>query len=170
MLCWMYYAMYRDEQRVAVLIISHYYKYGNAASSLSFLHASIFSASTARNAKFCRWLQKSTETISSKTTARKHVIQIPSSYPFSDYVSALDEGLLRETSRSKSKLREQREKLWERKLEWRRVLKDRRSGFCTMSLLIAIQLVGITPRILRSFCIHPNAPANLQIRQRNAIF
>ena len=48
----MYYAMYRDEQRVAVLIISHYYKYGNAASSLSFLHVSIFSASTARNAKF----------------------------------------------------------------------------------------------------------------------
>lgn len=120
-------------------------KYQNAASSLSFFHASIYFPLEMRNLQAT---QKSRPLARRRRASRKHVIQIPSSYPFSDYVSALDEGLLRETLRSKSKLWEQREKLWERKLEWRRALKG---GFCTMSLLIAIQLVGITPRILRSF-------------------
>lgn len=50
------------------------------------------------------------------------------------------------------------------KLEWRRALKGRRGGFRTMSLLIAIQLVGITPQILESFYIHLNVPANLHVR------
>jgi len=143
-------------------------KYRNAASSLSFFHASIFSASTTRNAKFAGDFRSRRRPLARRRASRKHVIQIPSSYPFSDYVSALDEGLLRETS--KSKLREQSEKLWERKLEWQRVLKDRHGGFCTMSLLIAIQLVGITPRILRSFYTHPNVSANLHARQRILFF